>query len=124
MVVIGSAGVLAPGKLRWLKAVGWMVALCVAIIALFNAVARATLWLTTSGQAETAGDKLVAALAGSLAILLIYRVAVGFGERRTVPELSLRRAPLDLLLGLAIGFALVAAIVGLLWLFGWVSIDA
>lgn len=122
MVVIGSAGVLAPGKWRWLRALGWMAALTVAIIAAFNAVARATLWLLASGDGATAGDKLVAAMAGSLTILLIYRVAVGLGELRAVPELGLRRAPLDLLLGLAIGLALVAAIVGLLWLFGWVSI--
>ncbi|MDP9421905.1 MAG: CPBP family intramembrane metalloprotease [Pseudomonadota bacterium] len=124
MVLIGSAGVLAPGKLRWLRAIGWMMALCVAIVAAFNGVAKIVLLLMTSGQAATAGDKLVAALAGSLAILLLYRLAVGFGERRAVPELGLRRAPMDLLLGLAIGFTLVATIIGLLWAFGWVSIEA
>lgn len=124
MVVIGSAGVLAPGRLRWLRALGWMMALCVAIVAGFNAVARAMLWLVSSGDGASAGQKLVAATVGSLAILAIYRVAVGFGERRAVPELGLRRAPLDLSLGLTIGLVLVAAIVGLLWAFSWASIEA
>ncbi len=123
MVVIGSAGVLAPGRWRWLRALGWLVALTVAIVVGFNAVARATLLLLGSASDATAGDKLVAAIIGSLAILAIYRLAVGFGERRAVPELGLREAATDLPLGLAVGAAVVAAIVGLLWVFGWVVVE-
>ena len=48
MVTIGSAGVLAPGKWRWLRALGWLAALCVAIVAAYNAVAKAALWLMAS----------------------------------------------------------------------------
>ncbi len=123
MVVIGSTGVLAPGKWRWLRALGWLVALTVAIVVGFNGIARPMLLLMGSATEATAGDKLVAAIIGSLAILIIYRLAVGFGERRTVPELGLREGPADLLLGLAVGAALVAAIVGLLWAFGWVVVE-
>jgi membrane protease YdiL (CAAX protease family) len=123
MVVIGSTGVLAPGRLRWLGALGWMVALCVAIVLGFNAVAKATLWLLGSGSDATPGDKLAAAIAGSIAILVIYRVAVSFGERRAVPELGLRHGLSDLLLGLTAGAAVMAAIVGVLWMFGWVDIE-
>ena len=47
MVAIGSAGVLAPGKWRWLRALGWMAALCVGIVIGYNAVAKAVLWLLT-----------------------------------------------------------------------------
>jgi len=123
MVVIGSAGVLAPGKWRWLRGLGWLAALTVAIVIGFNAVAKATLLLRGSTGEATAGDRLVAAIAGSIAILVIYRLAVGFGERRAVPELGLRKGPTDLLLGLAIGTALVTAIVGALWVFGWVIVE-
>lgn len=124
MVTIESAGVLAPSKWRWLRGLGWMVALTVAIVVIFNAVARATLLLLGSASGGAAGEKLVAAIVGSIAILLIYRLAVGFGERRAVPELNLRRAPTDLLVGLAIGAAVLSAIVGTLWAFGWVVIDS
>ena len=123
MVVIGSAGVLAPGKWRWLRALGWMVALTVAIVLCFNAAARGTLLLLGSAGDPTAGDKLVAAIAGSITILLIYRAAIGLGERRAVAELGLRHGPRDLILGIAIGAALLAAIIGLLWVFGWVVIE-
>jgi len=129
LVTIGSAGVLAPGKWRWLRALGWLAALCVAIVAAYNAVAKAALWLMASSSVAPAPDRLVAAIAGSIALVATYWVAVRLGEKRKVPELDLRRAPLDLLLGLAIGTALMVAIVGALWSFGWVviaprSIDA
>ena len=129
MVIVGSAGVVAPGRWRWLWTLGWLAVLCVLIVAAYNAVARATLWLIAKASplastgAASADDKLVAAIAGSVALVAVYWAAVRFGERRTVPELDLRPAPFDVLLGLAIGGALLAAIVGVLWLFGWVVIE-
>lgn len=122
MVTIGSAGVLAPGKWRWLRALGWMVALCVAIVLVFNAVAKAALWLFASG-APSADMKLVAGIAGSAALVAFYWAAVRLGERRRVPELALRQAPAELIAGLALGAALIAAIVGAQWLPGWVIIE-
>ena len=124
MVVIGSAGVLAPGRWRWLRALGWMVALCVAIVLGFNAVAKAALWLLSAQHEASSVDRLLAAIAGSLAILIIYRVAIALGERRTVPELGLRRAAPELLLGLVAGASAIAAIIAIQWMFGWVVIEA
>lgn len=132
MVEIGSAGVLAPGKWRWLRALAWMVALCVAIVIAYNAVARATLTLITrssgislaSSSDAPAGYRLAAGVAGSVGLIAIYWLAVRFGERRSVPELNLRHAPSELLAGLAIGTAAMVLIVGALWLFGWVAIEA
>ena len=121
MVVIGSNGVLAPGKWRWLRALAWLAALTVAIVIAYNAVAKATLWIFASGSPSTA-MKLLAGIAGSVALVLFYWLAVRLGERRRVPELALRQAPVELLAGVALGAALMAAIVGVLWLFGWVTI--
>ena len=124
MVVIGTAGVLAPGKWRWLRALGWMAGLCVAIVLGFNTIAKAVLWLLGSGVDVTSGDKLLAAIAGVAVILVIYPIAVGFGERRAVPELGLRHGAADLLLGLAAGAAVMTLIVGSLWMFGWVVVGS
>jgi membrane protease YdiL (CAAX protease family) len=131
MVVIGSAGVLAPGKWRRLRALGWLAALCLALVLLFNAVARATLWLTVwaggvhvaSSNAAPASIKLVGAIAGSAALLVGYRFAVGLAESRAVPELALRKSLLDLAIGLAVGAIAMVAIVGVQWAFGWVVIE-
>lgn len=131
MVVIGSAGVLAPGKTRWLRALAWLAALCVATVAAFNLVAKAALWLLARAEGITlnatspapAGLRLIAAIAGCIALIATYWGAVRFGERRTVPELDQRCAPADLLLGLGIGASLLTAIVGVQWLCGWVAIE-
>jgi hypothetical protein len=127
VVTIGSAGILAPGRWRPLRSLAWLTLLCVAVVLTFNMVGRGTLWLMAvpvgSSSAAPPSYKLVAAIAGSIALIAIYWTAVRSGERRRVPELDLRRAPADLLVGLALGAALMSAIVGVLWAFGWVIIQ-
>jgi len=123
MVAIGSSGVLAPGKWRWLRALGWMVALCVAIVLAFNAVAKALLWLLAPHHQESSVARLIAAIAGSVAILIVYYAAIRWGERRPVDELELRPAPRELALGMLTGGAAIAAIIAIQWLFGWVAIE-
>lgn len=123
MVTIGSAGVLAPGRWRPLRALGWLVLLSVGIVLAFNAVAKAMLWFLGSASGDQpASYKLAAGIAGSIALVGAYAVAVRFGERRTVSELDLSRAAPELLAGLALGAALMTAIISILWTFGWVAI--
>lgn len=132
MVVIGSAGILTPGKLRWLRALLWLAALTVMIVVVYNAVAKASLWLMTlaagsaiaSGAAQPAPYRLLAAVTGSIALVAAYGLAVRLGERRRVPELDLQEAPVDMVLGATLGVALMIVIVGTLWVFGWVAIHA
>jgi uncharacterized protein len=123
MVVIGSSGVLAPGKWRWLRALGWMVALCVAIVLAYNAAAKALLWLLAPHHQESSVARLIAAIGGSVAILIVYGAAVRWGERRSVNELELRPAARELALGMLAGGAAIAAIIAIQWLFGWVAIE-
>ena len=121
MVVIGSAGILAPGRWRRLRSLGWMAALCIALVAGLNATTRAALWLIGD---ESQLNKLLAAVAGCVAALLLYRVAVAIGEKRPVAEFRLRLAPRDLLFGLATGAAAIAAVIAVQWLLGWVVIES
>ena len=123
MVVIGSSGVLAPGKWRWLRALGWMVALCVAIVLAYNAVAKALLWLLAPHHQDSSVARLIAAIGGSVAILIVYGAAVRWGERRAVDELELRPAARALALGMLAGGAAIATIIAIQWLFGWVTIE-
>jgi len=130
-VTIGSAGVLAPGKWRLPRVLGWLATSCVAIVLIFNLVSKATLWLIVSAAglrlASTSGApasfKLVAAIAGSIALIATYWAAVRLGEQRKVTELDLRRGASDVLLGMTIGGGLMAAIVGVQWLCGWIVIE-
>jgi hypothetical protein len=100
-----------------------MAALCVAIVLTYNLVAKAVVWLLSLAHPANPTDKLLAAIAGSVAILIVYGAAVRWGERRTAPELDLRPAPLDLSLGLLAGGLAIAIVIAIQWLFGWVLID-
>ena len=132
MVVIGSSGILAPGRMRWLRTLGWMLALAVAVIVAFNLATGAVLRLTAlaagaefaTRDAASATYKLVAAIGGAMAMLALYWAAVRTVERRPLTELGIRRLPADLLAGSAVGAAVITLIVAALWLFGWAAIDS
>jgi hypothetical protein len=123
MVVIGSSGVLSPGKWRWLRSLGWMATLTVLLIIVFNGVAKVSLLLLGGGGEASAGSRLAAAIVGCVAILGAYRLSVGLGERRAVPEIDLRHAPVDLIAGMMVGAAMMVSIIGLLSSFNWVVIE-
>jgi uncharacterized protein len=131
-VIIGAAGILSPGKWQWLRAIAWALVLAVLFILTVNVVADAWLRLAaiagggtfTTRSAAPEGDKLVGIVLGACAALAVYWGAVRLAERRTVPELALRHLPFDLALGLALGGALIASIIGISWSFGWVTIEA
>jgi len=57
-----------------------------------------------------------------LVAYFVYRAYVHFVEKRTVTELSGAGAPKELGVGMLVGFALVAAIIGILWLLGYYSV--
>jgi hypothetical protein len=63
-----------------------MVALTVALVVAYNGVAKATLLVLGSAAGAQPSEKLVAAIVGCVAILLLYALAVRFGERpRSLP---------------------------------------
>jgi len=123
MVTLGSTGVLSAGKWRWLRSLAWLTLLCVGIVIAFNAVAKGVLWVLALSHTTSNTDKLLAAVAGSVAILISYGAAVRRGERRTVVELALRPAPVELAVGMMVGGVAIAAIIALQWLAGWVVIE-
>ena len=107
MVAIGSAGVLAPGKWRWVRALAWMLGLCALIVIGFKC-RRQRHGFGCSLRAKDAapGDRLLAAIAGSLAVLIIYRLAVAIGSGGPFGSWTCApRAPQQLLLGMVAGAA-------------------
>jgi membrane protease YdiL (CAAX protease family) len=129
-VELGNAGVLRPGRLRWLRAIGWMVALFVGLTAIFTgftvlglkpAVEASGATFTTPKEASQ-GIKMAMILAGLAIVLALYVLAVRRGEKRRPVELSLRQLPVELPAGLLVGGLLMAATLGTLWATGWVAI--
>ena len=131
-VELGNARVLRPGRLRWLRALGWMAVLAVLAVLTFNVAGDTALrvagWasgtpFTTRGAAP--GDaRLAAVIIASVAMLAVYGLAVRLGEGRPVGELALVPLVPETLGGLAIGGAIMAAIIGALAVAGMVTIEA
>jgi membrane protease YdiL (CAAX protease family) len=129
-IVLGSDRFLAPGRWLWLRALGWGVALFVLLalaaalaIAAWAALGRfvfgtpmalAVVPATTSGQ--------IGYFLGTAATLAAYVGLIRLGERRRADELALAPAPLELAAGLAIGAAMMAVTILLLYLAGGITL--
>ena len=111
-IELGEAGVLAPGRWRWLRALGWIVP-PIAIYAGCGALV-----MVVKGPLHGSPTALMAA--ACVATALLYAAYVGLvhrGERRAASELAPRALPGELATGLLIGagmFALVFASLRLL----------
>ncbi|MBL9070103.1 MAG: CPBP family intramembrane metalloprotease [Sphingopyxis sp.] len=132
LVELGSERWLKPGRYRWLRALAFLAVLAVACILAFNLAADATLRLAamlagepfTTRAAAPSGARLSAVLVGSVGMLGTYALAVRLGEGRAAREIDPKRAPRELALGIAIGGAIMAIIIGVMWSAGWVVISA
>lgn len=129
-LALGDAGILKPGPLRWLRSLAWLFVLAIACILAFNLAADASLRVaalfsgqpfTTRSEAPTPA-RLIAVIVGSIAMLSTYALAIALAERRKPRELSLVPAVPDLAIGLLIGSVVIALIVGVMWIAGWVTI--
>lgn len=129
-VELGSRRVLKPGRWRWARALGWMLALFAACLITYTVVTilglRAAVALTggvfTKPKDAPESLRLIAAVLSVAALLAVYAAAVRRGEDRLPGELALRTLPWELPAGLAVGAALMTVSIGLLWAGGWVSV--
>lgn len=127
MVELGNRRVLAPGRWRWARALGWMAALIVALGFVFaGAIAGLALLLRgiePAGVRLTQGWPGVAIMAAALAVLVGgYVLAVRWGEARSPSELAPARLLPELVAGLGVGGLLMAATIGSMALLGLVTI--
>lgn len=110
---LGSAGVLAPGRWRRLRAIGWMVALFVLLLAASTLPA-----LTRLLPHRPAWVSPLGAAVATLLCYAAYALAVGRGERRTVDEIAPAALPRDLGAGLLIGLGMFTLVFTSLRLIG------
>lgn len=102
----GSAGVLAPGRWLWLRAVGWMVLLFAGAVAIGAAT---SIYDKLTGRPIQPASPPIAILTLA-AVYAAYVAAVWFGEKRKPTELDLRALPIDLGDGLLIGLVVFTAV--------------
>lgn len=113
-VELGNAGVLAPGRWRWLRAFGWLIVVLVVVTGVMIALLRALHRVFPSAGHVAPVVMLLPTILGYLAYLGLVRL----GERRLPSELSLRALPIDLGLGLLIGAGMFTLVFTILRLIG------
>ncbi|WP_184449935.1 CPBP family intramembrane glutamic endopeptidase [Xanthomonas sp. 3498] len=112
LLVLGQARILQPGRVRWLRAVAWAIALLALMVVVATAVPLLCARLLPPGAER------IAPYATALTAAILYAVAVRLGERRWPAELAWRAAPSQLALGLLLGAAMFAAVMALMAAFG------
>jgi len=110
---LGNAGVLAPGKWFYLRAIAWAAVLFVFAALVFVGSLQLTEWLNLP-DAAAYWIGILLPLVG----LAIYGLAVRLGERRSPTEIGWKHATGYLLLGGIVGFAFITLTVLLLWSLG------
>jgi uncharacterized protein len=131
MVELGSRRVLQPGKLLWLRAVGWgvgmtlLIAIPTLILAGLVAVAAAIAGGVPLERLEALPEWATypATYVAVLTMVGCYVLAVRLGEDRSVSELAPRPALTELPAGLAIGALMMSVAVGLMVATGWASVS-
>nr|WP_246587147.1 type II CAAX endopeptidase family protein [Stakelama flava] len=126
---MGNARIVAPGRLRWLRAIGWMVLLAVLVIFTFGLISGGLVGVAASRAGIEPADVnqtivLLSTILGALVATSLYAALVGWGEKRRASELKLRFFPFEVALGLAIGAAMMAAAVAIAWTAGWMTVTA
>lgn len=108
---LGERRILHPGPLRWLRALAWMIALGVGLAFLQYGVAAG---LQALGAPSRGWPGLGVTAVGCLVALGAYAGLVWAGEGRAPSEIAPRAAPLGLVTGWLIGFAMFCAVMAIL----------
>lgn len=107
---LGDRRFLRPGPLRWLRALGWAVILF--FLAALSSLPTTEVLSHLLPQTEAA--KFAASLVGALAALAVYSLAVWLAEGRKPSEIALQPMLPELGVGLVIGAAMFAAVMGIM----------
>lgn len=107
---LGERRFLHPGPLRWLRALGWAVALF--FLAAFASLP--TTEILSNMLPQTGAAKFAASLVGALAALIVYVLAVWLAEGRAPSEIAAKPMLLELGFGLLIGATMFAAVMGIM----------
>jgi uncharacterized protein len=112
-IELGNAGVLAPGRWRWLRAIGWMLLLALVLT-----------FVGFPGWLHLPVNRELLRLGGAAAAVLVYAALVRWGERRPVSEFAPAACPAELGGGLLIGAGMFAAVFACLRLSGLYTLAA
>jgi len=127
-VVLGSAGVLRPGKLRWLRALLWGVLLFLILLVPQVAVPIGAMQFggVPINRFMDAPGPLLFGWTAFCALIAVsaYAGLVMLAEKRQPSELDLRPTLKETAVGLAIGALMMSVAVAIMWAMGGIEIRA
>ena len=110
-IALGHQGILAPGRLLWLRALAWLLGFAALILVSFGALGGA---MTTLLQGQGAAVQFITPCATAAFALGLYALLVRLVERRAPSELAPRPALPELVAGMSLGLLMFAAVMALL----------
>lgn len=119
-IVLGGSRTLKPGRLRWLRSLGWMIALFALVLLAVGPGMAVVRHVLPTGTPQLAF--LANIISGVLAVS-VYVLLVRFGEDRHPEELAIKPAPAELAAGLALGAAMFGTVMAILVAFDLYTID-
>ncbi|HEY9219641.1 MAG TPA: CPBP family intramembrane glutamate endopeptidase, partial [Phenylobacterium sp.] len=114
-IELGERRVLHEGRLRWLRALAWMLALFFLVPMAFGPVMEA---VRDRIPDDNAPLEFLTRCLGAAIALGAYALAVRLGEDRSPRELALRPAAIQTLIGLMLGAAMFGAVMAVMAAFG------
>lgn len=114
-LALGEQRVLREGRLRWLRATVWMVALFFAVATSFGPAMSAVRELLPK---DAASLHFLTRCAGAVIALGAYALLVRLGEGRSPREIAIKPALGQLLIGLVLGLAMFAMVMAAMVAFG------
>ena len=110
-VQLGQRRLLHPGRLRWLRALSWLVLLFFLTAAAFGLPLQ---WTADHLAPENPALQFAGLTGACVVALSCYGLAVRLGEARAAGELALRPAPAELVTGAVLGLGLMTVLMSTL----------
>ena len=110
-VELGDKGILKPGRLLRFRSVAWMIGFTFLIVLSFGPLGQ---FMSDLLPKDNLGLRFVVRVFGALLALAVYVLLVHFVEQRATTELALKEAPLELAIGLSVGFLMFSIVMAIL----------
>lgn len=114
-IELGGHRILREGRLRWLRALVWMVTLVFLVAIAFGPAMEG---VRDSLPTKSAPLQFLTRCLGAAIALAAYAVLVRLGEGRTPREIAIKPAAVQLVMGLALGLTMFAVVMAAMVAFG------
>ena len=119
-IVLGNSRLLKPGRLGWLRSLGWMIGLFALVLLAVGPGMTVVRYVLPTGTPQLA---FLSNITSGVIAVSVYALLVRFGEDRQPHELEIKAAPAQLAVGLGLGAVMFGTVMAILMAFDLYTID-